>query len=219
MNCERCGNAGIVESAEGGFMQCPCYYQRKVEHKLGPVLAGARLATMKARTTEQARALEIIRKDINRSRYIKGPNRSGKTYLAAALHNLFVIEKKEIVSTAWVDSDILRKKLSNIDGTDDIGFEITDIITGKVKRLFIDDLGKESITPWARQEYHRLFTVAQRFGIQLVITSNFSIVELEGDTTYEFLGMGPATRIIDIMNREEIEILGSAMDCDTAGIV
>ena len=208
--CKKCDGIGIVPVSTGGYAPCKCLVEDLIIRKLGEKLAQARLSTIKARTPSQEHALKKIIDAPRKSWYICGDNRSGKTYMIAALYNFFMVDCYPERGTFWVNASTMRKAFS---GVGSISFETEDIYEGKVKRLFIDDLGKETISDWCRQEYHELFTALCRTQAQVVITSNFPPEKLVGDEHQAFLGMGTVSRIIDIMGDEYIELTGKAMDC------
>ena len=100
---------------------------------------------------------------------------SGKTYLICAMLN--ELSKKKVDITIVYYPELLRSLKESFD-KDDFGSRMSSL--KRVSILFIDDIGAESVTPWARDEI--LGTILQyRMDANLptFFSSNLSIAELE----------------------------------------
>lgn len=107
--------------------------------------------------------------------YLHGSFGSGKTYLICAMLN--ELSKKGVDITIVYYPELLRNLKESFD-KDDFGDRIARLKRTSI--LFIDDIGAESVTPWARDEI--LGTILQyRMDAELptFFTSNLTIVELE----------------------------------------
>jgi len=65
-----------------------------------------------------------------------------------------------------------------------------------VPLLVIDDLGKEKVSEWVEQTLYRIVDARYRENKALVITSNFSLSELEG--RYDEVGPALVSRIAEM---------------------
>lgn len=107
--------------------------------------------------------------------FLHGSFGSGKTYLICAMLN--ELSKKKVDITIVYYPELLRSLKESFD-KDDFGSRMSSL--KRVSILFIDDIGAESVTPWARDEI--LGTILQyRMDANLptFFSSNLSIAELE----------------------------------------
>jgi DNA replication protein DnaC len=118
------------------------------------------------------RAFEIARQYAEAPRgwlVITGTYGSGKTHLAAAIANFYVDLGNE---GAFVDVPTLLSRLkSTFSPTSDVSFDRRFEDFTKAQLLVLDDLGTQSMTPWAREKLYQLFNRRYILKLPTVITT------------------------------------------------
>lgn len=114
--------------------------------------------------------------DDHRSLYITGPVGTGKTYRASAYALQAIDEGKSVRMVSSVDL-LARIRESYRKGSDVSEQEIINAYT-RCDVLIIDDLGKESPTPWALQTIYSIIDNRYRDESETIVTSNHSQPEL-----------------------------------------
>lgn len=100
---------------------------------------------------------------------------TGKTHLACAITNELL--KKFVVSLFVVVPELLNEMNAKVGRNEDVFGVVQEIID--VPFLVLDDLGKEKITDWRREQLYIIINDRVASGRPMVITSNCGIEELE----------------------------------------
>lgn len=200
-----------VKNEKLSFSYVACKYQQKIlEEKenscnyfeMPPLLASAR---MKDIHTDDAKRVEPIKWLKNfydtylnnphqKGLYLHGSFGSGKTFLICAMLN--ELARKKVDITVCYYPELLRSLKESFET--DFGSRVDKL--KKADILFLDDIGAESVTPWARDEI--LGTILQyRMDSKLptFFTSNLTIQELEThlSTTKNGVDVVKSRRIIE----------------------
>ncbi len=122
---------------------------------------------------------------------------TGKTHLACAITNELL--KKFVVSLFVVVPELLNEMNAKVGRNEDVFGVVQEIID--VPFLVLDDLGKEKITDWRREQLYIIINDRVASGKPMVITSNCGIKELE-----KRLDRATVSRIVE--NAQVIECTG-----------
>jgi DNA replication protein DnaC len=134
--------------------------------------------------------------------YLSGPVGTGKTHLAACLVNELI--KREIRVLFGNVLDLLgRLRRSYDEDAQEEEWRIIDELAS-VPLLIIDDLGKEKVSEWVEQTLYRVVNARYCENRALVVTSNFSLSELE--SRYREIGPALASRIAEMC--EGVRLMG-----------
>lgn len=141
--------------------------------------------------------------NVTKGLYLHGNFGCGKTYLISALFN--ELAKQNVKSAVVFFPEFLR----NLKASFDTDYEEKMEYIKRVPLLLLDDLGAETLTPWARDEIlcpilqHRMEAQLPTF-----ITSNFDIISLEQhlSITKEGVEQVKARRIIERIKQVTIDL-------------
>lgn len=112
--------------------------------------------------------------------FIVGPSGCGKSYALQALAKSIMFDDKD-----FSENERGLYWFSVAKGLDDIRREMNDnggelkIKITNCDYLFIDDLGAENLTEWAREQIYQVFEHRINFGLCTFITSNCTLDELK----------------------------------------
>jgi len=99
---------------------------------------------------------------------------SGKTHLACAIMNELI--KKDVVCMFVVVPELLNEMSSKVAKNEDVDATVKEVINTPF--LILDDLGKEKITDWRREQLYIIINNRVASNKPMVITSNCNIAEL-----------------------------------------
>jgi DNA replication protein DnaC len=195
-DCPQCQGEGYIIRGEDS-KPCRCRFEVYAYNRVGPRFWPYDLATYKPATPSQAKAIEIIRAAPKGSFYLHGNNRTGKTSLAAALFRARVYAVGRLCSW-WEEGELF----SIANQAPSFGFLILHGIDNGIRGVWIDDVGKASLTAARRQFFFSLINAVytQAGACQIVVTSNYSLRDLAelapgGEIAY---GTGVASRLAEI---------------------
>lgn len=203
-NCKNCSSLHECQNKVEGFVYYPCAkngklsfnyvackYKKeeleKLEHSCNyyEMPSNLRSASMKNIIIDDGNRVEVIKwlksfydtyqtNHHQKGLYLHGSFGTGKTYLICAMLN--ELAKKEIDITIVYYPELLRSLKDSFET--DFANRIEKL--KKVSILFLDDIGAEAVTPWARDEI--LGTILQYrmdSSLPTFFTSNLTIKELE----------------------------------------
>lgn len=122
---------------------------------------------------------------------------TGKTHLACAITNELL--KKFVVSLFVVVPELLNEMSGKVSRNEDIFGMVQEIMD--VPFLVLDDLGKEKITDWRKEQLYIIINDRVASNKPMVITTNCSIKELEKR-------LDPATVSRIVENAQIVELTG-----------
>lgn len=109
--------------------------------------------------------------------FLTGPVGTGKTHLAACLVNSLISREIRVLFGNVLDL-LGRLRRSYDDDAQEEEWRILDELA-TVPLLVIDDVGKEKVSEWVEQTLYRVVDLRYRDNRPLVVTSNFTLSELE----------------------------------------
>lgn len=150
---------------------------RECEEKAKFMRAGVKRRYLGAKVdTPEARAyVERFGSDGGRGLYIHGDVGAGKTHLASALACVFVAAGYTVVLTTTLDmlddiQDTFGKEASSLAAVQ--RFATSDV-------LILDDLGKESASPWSASTIFQIVNYRYEAMRPLIVTSQYDLKGLE----------------------------------------
>lgn len=224
-NCANCKNSAFCKNKIKGFVYypevqncrvkfdyvaCKSTKKRLKEEETScsyyEMPASLKRAAMKDVDIEDSKRVKVIKwiknfydtypdNPTQKGLYLHGSFGSGKTYLLCAMFN--ELSKKNVDIVIVYYPELLRSLKDSFD-TGDFGSRVNRL--KKASILFLDDIGAEAVTPWARDEI--LGTIVQyRMDAELptFFTSNLTIDELEThlSSTKSGVELVKARRIIE----------------------
>ncbi|WP_213996427.1 ATP-binding protein [Tepidanaerobacter syntrophicus] len=105
--------------------------------------------------------------------YSRNPG-TGKTHLACAIMNKLI--EKGVICMFVVVPELLSEMSSKVAKNEDVGAMVKEIVNTPF--LVLDDLGKEKITDWRREQLYIIINNRMASKKPTVITSNCNIAEL-----------------------------------------
>jgi DNA replication protein DnaC len=109
---------------------------------------------------------------------LSGPYGCGKTHLAAAVANVALARGKSVVFAAV--PDLLDYLKATFRPSSDESYDERFELLRSAELLVLDDLGTESVTPWAREKLYQLINHRYVQRMPLVVTSNVPLEQLDG---------------------------------------
>lgn len=203
-NCASCPGLAMCKNKVKGFVNTPhnyenrlnfdyvaCRYkQKEIEEintscnyfKMPEAIKKASMKNIKIDDANRVPAIKWLKsfydnydkEKTHKGLYLHGSFGSGKTYLISAMLN--ELSKKGVDITIVYYPELLRSLKESFDS--DFSSRIEKL--KRVSILFLDDIGAEAVTPWARDEI--LGTILQYRmdeGLPTFFTSNLSLEELE----------------------------------------
>lgn len=109
------------------------------------------------------------------SLFVYGRAGTGKTHLAVAILKRRIGDHKTALFTTGADLwDAIRASFQNVGPSADELIEAAKT----VDCLVLDDLGAERLTDWVREKAYQIINARYNWGLQTVLTSNRSLVQL-----------------------------------------
>jgi DNA replication protein DnaC len=150
----------------------------------------------------QVKALTAINANRDASYLLHGDYGRGKTHLLAALFDWHWFQYSGLCH--WFNAVTLSNLSRDFDDPmfDELikRFEYSP----NHHRVFIDDLGRDPMSPWLRRQLYLLTDTIKRYGHSIAITSNFSLSVLADDDNPKMPGGAIMRRIDDMVTKIEI---------------
>lgn len=157
---------------------------RKIKFDYGKVLANIPPIYMDAKLSDfHPIPDKIVLPDD--SCFIHGNVGTGKTYLACALANALIwgrTVRNEKYRVRFIRVYDLITRIQNTfqnENSFERSLDIIKFYSEEVDYLFLDDLGVEKVTEWVIQTIDSLIDYRYNHGKHLVITSNYSLLDIE----------------------------------------
>ncbi len=115
-------------------------------------------------------------KNTGRGIFFTGPVGTGKTHLSASIHNYLINKQTPVIFDTSIN---LLGKIKQTYGKNQEEENKIISLYSKVDLLIIDDLGKEKPSFWVLEKLYEIINNRYEAMRPMVITSNFSIRELE----------------------------------------
>jgi len=193
----------IAEGLEEGERQRKADRERLLEKSGLPArYRQATLDTIQVTETNK-HAVDAVRLYIEKPAsglMLLGPVGTGKTLLASCVANAFLDKLKRVTFGGVVDLlGRIRRSYSREtpegQAQQEEEWEIIEELT-TVPLLVLDDLGKERVKDWVEETLFRIIDARYREKRPLVVTSNFTLPELEG--RYPAVGSALVSRLAEI---------------------
>lgn len=196
--CSRCRDAGWEEVAPRQVRPCQCLVARLKLRALGPRFVGASFDRLEQDVAAVGRrphpsllrARDVMAARPGGSYLLTGPYGAWKTYLAACQFNALFEQGWQGLRFLH-DADLFRSLRNAELGEGVAVLTAADIRSGAIRHLFVDDLGKQTVTAFVRRAYWEIFdAIFQSDGrVGTTITSNYGLQGLaydgEGQEVYE----------------------------------
>ncbi len=149
-----------------------------------------------------ALCLEIYQGRSDRGLYVYGSMGTGKTYMFMALANSLVKSGKKVAFVKTIDFvNELRKTVTLLDGE----FEDTMNLMKKCEYLFLDDIGSESVSTFARDDVlFNILDYRMENGLTTCFTSNYDMKGLMEHYTYLKSGKAETLQAQRLIERIDI---------------
>lgn len=189
----KCDGRGFLYSEKDGntiSRLCQCIKDKSKLKYLGERFFKVRLATMEPRNPKQKKLRELLLLQPNDGVFLYGKGGTGKTHFLAAMYNYMDDKHKRI---KYLEDATLKDELRNAELNNDYGF-VYDMVND-FDCIFLDDLGKQAMSPFYQSALYRLFNEAYKQKRYLFITANDSLATLGSD---EYWGSHVARRVEDL---------------------
>jgi len=155
------------------------YVEKMLKKRLGTKFYGHLREQIKSHSPSQSQALKEIGDDPNGSYFIHGNYSSGKTHIAALLYEILCYWRLAR-GYVWISEVELKEDLRKASTDREyLPFvSVGKILSGRIKALFIDDMGKTKPSPFYREKLFGIVDTLYRHEKQLVITSNYPLSQL-----------------------------------------
>lgn len=181
--CAVCGGAGWIRVEAGDltrYQKCDCSKARMIRARLAGIPERFREATFEnyyPRSQNQERALRLMLENPEGSYFLYGPYDCGKTHLLHAQYRHLALAGVPCNVRTAVDllNEIQRMEFDQ----DFLSPVFAQVRTRGRYHLFWDDADKFKITDFRAQALHELIDAIYRKCLNLTITSNYSLKELE----------------------------------------
>lgn len=177
VQCEVCQDKLIVyDESIGTYRDCKCKLKVIRQRYLGN-LSSVDLTKIVPQNDQQKKALEVVKANPFRSYMFTGTIRAGKTYFMAGLHNY--IQEFYTKKVAWFSDYDLKQMFVQIEmnnfPSDDL---VTKVKKGDVKVVFIDDLGKATVSDCYMQGLFHLVDELMKREVKFCTTAIISLEEM-----------------------------------------
>lgn len=194
-SCEygTCDGDGYIHFEKDGYdtaRACQCLRDKTKIKCLGERFYRVKLDTLIPKNPKQERLKNYIAAHPTNGVFLFGKGGAGKTHFLAAAFNYWDDQRKRI---KYLEDATLKDELRNAELNNDYGF-VFDLIHD-YDAIFIDDVGKQAMTPFFQGGLYRLFNEAYKNNKYIFITANDSLATLGGD---EYWGSHVARRVEDI---------------------
>lgn len=190
-----CDGGGFIHSeTPDGYTAskfCQCVRDKTKIKLLGERFYRVKLETLEPRNPKQTRLREFLIKSPERGVFIHDSRGgTGKTHFLAAMYNYWDDKKKRI---KYLEDGMLKDELRNAELNND--YRIFNDIVTNYDCIFLDDMGKQQMSPFYRSALYRFFNELYKQNRYLFVTANDSLQVLGGD---EYWGAHVARRAEDL---------------------
>jgi DNA replication protein DnaC len=195
----RCGNgSGWISTGKNCVIICPCLLQKTKKFIVGREFNPVTLDTIVAREN-QKNALQALRNNRDGSFLLFGGYGRGKTHLLAGLFDWHWFQYSGLCH--WFNAVTLSNLSRDFDDPmfDELikRFECSP----NRHRVFIDDLGRDPLSPWLRRQLYLLTDTIKRYGHSIAITTNYQLDALADDDDPKMPGGAIMRRIDDMVTK------------------
>jgi DNA replication protein DnaC len=188
-----CNGSGVIYSMKDNYTNarvCECVKAGDRLKILGERFTSIHLDAIMPRNAKQRRLKEILAMDPSTPVFVSGDVRTGKTHFLAAM---FTHWHKKSSRVKYLDDQRLKDELRNAELNGDMSF-VYDLVKDN-RYIFIDDVGKASMSDFHRSALHRFFNELYKNNRHIFITSNDSLATLGAQ---EYWGKAVARRVEDL---------------------
>jgi DNA replication protein DnaC len=194
----RCGGGGWIYTKQKAVEKCCCLLQKKKQFIVGNEFAAVTLDTIAARPY-QVKAVTALRNERDNSYLLTGDYGRGKTYLLAALFDWHWFQHAGLCH--WFNAVTLSNLSRDFDSCAFDELIILLECSANRHHVFIDDLGRDPMTPWLRRQLYFLTDTIKRYGHAIAASSNFTLSALADDDNDRMPGGAIMRRIDDMVTK------------------